>query len=123
MKKRIILLFLILLSKNISYSQVSNESVKIAEAVVGFDKPEYLVTFEIIPSKSNECNIPINTLIFEIPVSEDYFSSVEKNQEVSSWFKTNDGLVLMGSFPSGLDNKRWKLVVRNKKIVTKEGNN
>lgn len=123
MKKRIILLFLILLSKNISYSQVSKEGVKMAKAIEGFDKPEYLVTYEIIPSKSNECNIPINTLIFEIPVTEDYFSSVEKNQEVSSWFKTNEGLVLMGSFPSGLDNKRWKLVVRNKKIISKGSSN
>lgn len=123
MKKRIILLFLILLSKNISYSQVSNESVKMAKGVEGYDKPEYLVMYEVVPSKNNECNIPMTTLIFEIPVTEDYFTSVEKNQEITSWFKTKNGIVLMGSFPSGFDSKRWKLVVRDKKIITKEGSN
>jgi len=122
MKKGLTILFLIILESGFSYSQVmSKDSIKTAKAHIGYDIPEYIITFEVIPLKSTECNFPMNTAIFELAVTEDYYYSVNNNQEITSWFKTNEGTILMGSFPPSpnSNSNRWKLLVRDKKIVTK----
>ena len=75
--------------------------------------------YEIVPNKQVDCVYPMNTIIFEIPVDEEYYNSISINQEVSSWFKTSGNSYLMGNLnPSDFTNK-WKLIVRSKRIISK----
>lgn len=96
-----------------------DQKPEMAKAVTGFDKPIYVVMYEIIPNKPTECVYPMNTIIFEIPVDEEYYNSVTINQEVSTWFKTSGNNYLMGNVnPTDMLSK-WKLIIRSKKIVSK----
>ncbi len=113
------LLVILLLSSNFSFGQESNKIQAIG--VEGYDEPEYLVMYEIIPYTSNSnCNQLKNTILFEIPATYDYYSSIKINQEVSSWFKVfgTENEYISGNL-MGKDKDRWKLIVRSKRIITK----
>jgi hypothetical protein len=76
----------------------------------GSETTEHIVTFELIPIN----NIPCNTIIMQVPVTQDYFNSVYVNQEITSWFKTHNNVLLLGSIPTN----SWKVVIRNKQTWT-----
>lgn len=79
----------------------------------GYDKPIYTVTYEVIPAFKIDT---LNTIIFNLPVTEDYFDSVSIKQEVTDWFRTIENVTLLGNIPD-----KWKLIIRNKQIITKNG--
>jgi len=117
MKRVIVLnLLLILMSSNFLNAQ----EIK-ANGFIGMDEPEYLVMYEVIsPKSSNNCNESKNTILFEIPTTREYYDSIRKNQEVTSWFKVfgDENEYLSGSM-AVKDKDRWKLIIRNKRIITK----
>lgn len=95
----------------------------VVPGVVGHDVPEYLVTYEVIPYvKQSDCNyLKNNTIIFEIPTTEEYFESVKINQEVTSWFRVfGDKEENISGNIISKDKERWKLIIRNKRIMSKE---
>jgi len=128
MKKIVILnlLIIFILSSNFSFGQNDNK-VKgqkqdiYAIGVEGYDEPEYLVMYEVIPFMSNtNCNQSKNTILFEIPTTYEYYSSIKINQEVTSWFKVfgSENEYISGNL-IGKDKDRWKLIIRSKRIITK----
>lgn len=94
----------------------------VVPGVVGYDVPEYLVTYEVIPYvKQSDCNyLKNNTIIFEVPTTEEYFESVKINQEVTSWFRVfgDEDENISGNIIDK-DKDRWKLIVRGKRIINK----
>lgn len=95
----------------------------VVPGVVGYDIPEYLVTYEVIPHvKQSDCKyLKNNTIIFEVPTTEEYFESVKINQEVTSWFRVfgDEDENISGNIIDK-DKDRWKLIVRGKRIMNKE---
>jgi hypothetical protein len=121
MKRLINLIFAIfLLNSGFLYGQ---KAKKVATGVIGFDTPEYLVTYEVIPFvKKNDCNYPKNnTIIFEVPTTQQYYESIKINQEVTSWFRVfgDDGGNVSGNIIDK-NKERWKLIIVGKRIMSKE---
>lgn len=101
---------------------VEDKDINYAKAVTGQDVPNYVVTYEVTPKNYQKCSYPMNTIIFEVPVSEDYYNSVYLKQEVTSWFRTFGGVDLRGSFKSQKPTDRWVLTIIDKRIVSKQEN-
>lgn len=98
------------------------KKIRIADAVYGQDLPEFIVAFEVVPVDNNKCVMPLHTIIFELPVDEDYFRKIQIDQEVTSWFRSpGSNSKILGQFV-GNDDNRWKLVVRSKRIQSKDNN-
>lgn len=92
----------------------------LAKGVLGQDIPVYTVTFEVALESNSTCGRPTNTIIFEIPVTEDYYNSVHVKQEVTSWFKTQEGVEVRGDFRNQRVNDRWILNIIGKDISSSE---
>ncbi len=90
----------------------TNAQVVKASPVHGFDEPVYGVMYEVVPHYI--CSDNINTIIFEVPVTEDYYHSVTEGQVVTSWFRTLDNQVYTASVPH-----HWKLKIIRKRIWSK----
>lgn len=120
MKKLKKLIFIIFLLK--SGFLFSQNPTTVVQGVVGYDIPEYLVTYEVIPYvKQSDCKyLKNNTIIFEVPTTEEYFESVKINQEVTSWFRVfgDEDENISGNIIDK-DKDRWKLIVRGKRIINK----
>jgi hypothetical protein len=109
----------LILSTGDLFSQEVKAEAETAKVIIEDNKPIYVITYEIIPIRPTDCVFTLNTLIFEIPVDEEYFTSVIINQEVSTWFKTNGNSYLIGDINSIDLSNKWKLIVRSKKIIIK----
>ncbi len=116
--KKVLILFIFLACFNFSFGQnpekPKNKSMAIGE--VGYDAPEYLITYEVIPYNPN--GIDMNTIIFEIPTTEDNYNSVILDKEVTTWFKQIGGSYISEDLTNSKE-ERWKLIVRSKRIITK----
>lgn len=84
----------------------------------GCDIPNFGITYEVIPAKEiiKQFNKPIETIIFELPVTEDYYNSVNVGQIVTNWFKTIDNQIVVGDIPSHM----WELKIVYKRKWTKQ---
>lgn len=111
MKAQKTLQFLLILTTLLTVMYLS--VCKGQSGIIHFDEPVYTVTYEIIPSQ--KVDTLVNTIVFNLPVTKDYFDSIQPNQEVTSWFKTAENIVLTGRIPYD----RWKLIIRTKQIWTK----
>lgn len=108
MNRILLIVISLIMSTGDLFSQVEKEKTEI-----------YVVMYEIIPSKPNDCVYPMNTIMFEIPVDKEYYNSVTNNQEVGAWFKTSGNTYLIGDVnPIDMLN-RWKLIIKSKKVVIK----
>ncbi len=119
MNRILLIVISLLLNTGDLFSQEVKAEPETAKVVIEDNKPIYVITYEIIPIRPTDCVFTLNTLIFEIPVDEEYFTSVIINQEVSTWFKTNGNSYLIGDINSIDLSNKWKLIVRNKKIIIK----
>ena len=101
MRARHYLLFLLLLAtQSVSAQRVDEPAVS--------PWPDHWVTYELVPRGAVQS--PMQTIVFELPVTEDYWQSVYVGQEVTSWFRTLDGRVCRASGLSG--SAQWRLIVR-----------
>lgn len=85
--------------------------------VEGQDYPVFIIKYEIIPYSNSNCVFPVNTIIFELPTSEDFYENSRVNQEISSWYRvvnSNDNNFNL----TGLQDNRWKLIIRGKRIIS-----
>lgn len=103
-----------------SMYRTKSKTKKVANPAYGHDIPEFIITYEVVPKDDSKCSLPINTIIFEIPVDEDYFRSLSLNQEVSTnWGGGIDtSKSISGSIITKNEN-RWKLIVRAMRIQSK----
>lgn len=113
---------IILLSFIYNFCIGQNTEPKTLIGVEGQDFPIFLIKYEIVPYSNSNCIFPVNTIIFELPTTEDFYESSIINQEIISSYR------LLNSNESnfnltGLRDNRWKLIIRNKRIINQTNNN
>lgn len=77
---------------------------------------DYLVTFRVVPKTDQKCDYPNNNVKFQIPVTREYFDSVQVDQEITSWFNTYAGMASNRRSHYVLDIERWRLIVVEKSV-------